>query len=98
MEELATKGDFIVAFTKSPYALSLSFLKDPTIIGKNDEFGQLKYNLNLDEDALMNFYAKVSLNTPLLIEIGLRELGIHDADDEEDIVLKAHAELFKTAI
>ena len=34
----------------SPYALSLSFMKDPSILGKEGEFGELKYSLNLDED------------------------------------------------
>lgn len=47
--EKVKKLDFLVEYVQSPYALSLSFLKDPSIIGKNDEFGQLKYNLNMDE-------------------------------------------------
>jgi hypothetical protein len=46
----------------------------------------------------MAFYGKVCHNTPLLIEIGVKEFGIHDAEDEDDIVVKAHAEMFKTAI
>jgi hypothetical protein len=98
IEELSGKANFIAAFTKSPYSVSLSFLKDPTIIGKNDDFGQLKYNLNLNEEAVMQFYGKVCHNTPLLIEIGLKEFGIQDAEDEDDIVVKAHAEMFKTAV
>ena len=48
--------EFLVDFVQSPYALSLSFLKDPSIIGKNDDFGQLKYNLNLDESLVAQFY------------------------------------------
>jgi hypothetical protein len=35
---------------QSPYAFSLSFLKDASLIGKEDDFGQLKYNLNIDEE------------------------------------------------
>jgi len=98
LEELSGKADFIAAFTKSPYALSLSFLKDRSIIGKNDDFGQLKYNLNLDEEAVMTFYSKICHNTPLLIEIGVKEFGIHDADDEDDVIVKAHSLMFKTAV
>lgn len=37
--EQFTDYHFLVEFVGSPYAFSLSFLKDPTIIGKNDEFG-----------------------------------------------------------
>lgn len=34
-------GDFgfLIEFVHSPYAFSLSFLKDPSIIGKNDDYG-----------------------------------------------------------
>jgi hypothetical protein len=44
-------------FVQSPYALSLSFLADKSIIGRrNDDTGMLKYNLNLDEHAVKQFY------------------------------------------
>ena len=97
IDELSGKSDFIKAFTKSPYALSLSFLKDPSIVGKNDDFGQLKYNLNLDEEAVMSFYSKLSNNKPLLIDMGVNEFGIH-AEDEDEIVMKAHSMMFKSAV
>jgi hypothetical protein len=42
----------MVEFINSPYALCLSFLKDPTLIGNEDAFGQNKYKLNLDEELL----------------------------------------------
>lgn len=41
---------YFSTFVQSPYALSLSFLKDPTILGRNDDLGQSKYSLNLDEE------------------------------------------------
>ncbi len=44
LEKVKDIGFFSI-FAQSPYALSLSFLKDATMIGKPDE----KYNLNLDE-------------------------------------------------
>ena len=31
--------NFMYDFIQSPYALSMSFLKDPSIIGKQDDFG-----------------------------------------------------------
>jgi hypothetical protein len=50
----------LIEFVNCPYAFSLSFLKDPLIIGKQDEFGQLKYNLNLDEKLVHKFYEAIS--------------------------------------
>lgn len=50
---------FLVEFVQSPYSLSLSFLKDPSIIGKQDDFGQLKYKLNLDEELVEKFYSMI---------------------------------------
>ncbi len=47
---------FLIEFVHSPYALSMSFLKDPSILGKQDDFGQLKYKLNLDEELLEKFF------------------------------------------
>jgi hypothetical protein len=44
LEKVKDIGFFSI-FAQSPYALSLSFLKDPSLVGKGDE----KYNLNLDE-------------------------------------------------
>ena len=41
-------------FAQSPYALSLSFLEDRSLIGNND--AEAKYNLNLDEEAVATFY------------------------------------------
>ena len=49
----------MVELVQSPYAFSLSFLKDPTLIGKDDEFGQAKYNLNLDEKLVVEFYEAI---------------------------------------
>jgi hypothetical protein len=46
----------------SPYALSVSFLKDPSILGKDDDMGKLKYALNLDEQLLKDFYENLHLN------------------------------------
>jgi hypothetical protein len=39
IDALVGKLDFISAFVLSPYAFSLSFLKDPSIVGKSDDFG-----------------------------------------------------------
>lgn len=50
---------FMVEFVRSTYSFSLSFLKDPSLIGKQDEYGQLKYNLNLDEKAVRDFYKTI---------------------------------------
>jgi len=49
----------MVELVHSPYAFSMSFLKDPSIIGKNDEFGQLKYKINLDEELVKKFYQTI---------------------------------------
>jgi hypothetical protein len=49
----------LIEFANCPYAFSLSFLKDPSIIGKQDDFGQLKYNLNLDEKLVLKFYEAI---------------------------------------
>lgn len=46
----------MVEFVNSPYAFSISFLKDPMLIGSEDAFGQNKYKLNLDEDLLEKFF------------------------------------------
>ena len=46
----------MVEFVNSPYAFSISFLKDNTLIGSEDAFGQNKYKLNLDEDLLEKFF------------------------------------------
>jgi hypothetical protein len=70
MAERVNDLEFISSFVMSPYSFSLSFLRDPTIIGKNDEFGQNKYNLNLDEQAVLTFYQKLSSNNSLLLELG----------------------------
>ena len=61
--------NYLQEFIKSPYGLSLSFLKDPSIIGKEDEFGQLKYNLNLDEALVDRFYQ--------IIREGEDEITVH---------------------
>ena len=50
---------FMVEFIASPYALSLSFLKDPSILCKEDEFGQNKYKVNLDETKVLEFYRRM---------------------------------------
>ena len=42
LEKIRDIGYFST-FVQSPYALSLSFLKDPTILGKNDALGHSKY-------------------------------------------------------
>lgn len=49
----------MVELVHSPYAFSLSFLKNPSLVGKIDDFGQLKYNLNLDEEMVRLFYKSV---------------------------------------
>ncbi len=46
-------------YIRSPYAFSISFLKDPTLLGKKDEFGILKYKLNLDEELVEKFYSTI---------------------------------------
>ena len=38
-------------------------MKDPTLIGKDDEFGQSKYLLNIDEEALDKFYERLNHNS-----------------------------------
>lgn len=48
--------NYLVEFVHSPYAFSLSFLRDPTLIGNEDVFGQNKYKLNLDEELLDKFF------------------------------------------
>lgn len=82
----------------SPYAFSLSFLKDPSIIGKNDDFGQLKYNLNLDEAAVLAFYQKLSENKAVLGELGQKVFQVEDAQDEDELAMRALASLFQTGI
>lgn len=47
---------FLLEFVQSPYAFSLSFLKDPAIVGKPDDLGINKYNLNLDEELVEKFF------------------------------------------
>lgn len=47
---------YLVEFVHSPYAFSLSFLKDPSLVSKKDEFGISKYKLNLDEELVEKFY------------------------------------------
>lgn len=42
LEKIRDIGYFST-FVQSPYALSLSFLKDPTNLGKNDALGHSKY-------------------------------------------------------
>lgn len=65
---------FLDSYSKSPYAVSLSFLKDPILIGKDDEFGQLKFKLNIDEESLLKFYERLNQNS------------IHEShEDERDI-------------
>jgi hypothetical protein len=49
----------MVEFVHSPYAFSLSFLKEPQLIGKEDEFGQNKYKINLDEELVEEFYSRI---------------------------------------
>lgn len=48
--------NFLIEYVRSPYALSVSFLKDPRLLGMKDEFGILKYKLNLDEELVEKFY------------------------------------------
>jgi len=57
-EEMAEpmKLYFLVDYFQSPYSFSLSFLSDQTLLGKEDSMGQNKYNLNLDEAAVLRFY------------------------------------------
>lgn len=50
----------------------MSFLKQPSLIGKDDEFGQNKYNLNLEEDLVMKFYMMI------------REIDDKAVNDEND--------------
>ena len=47
---------YFSTFVQSPYALSVSFLKDLSLLGKNDDLGQSKYSLNLDETLVKKFY------------------------------------------
>jgi hypothetical protein len=82
MEGRVSDLEFISSFVMSPYSFSLSFLRDPTIIGKNDEFGQNKYNLNLDEQAVLTFYQKLSSNKSLLLELGEKVFQIEDTESE----------------
>ena len=46
----------MVEFVNCPYAFCLSFLKDPSLVGNEDAFGQNKYNLNLDEELVEQFF------------------------------------------
>jgi hypothetical protein len=47
---------FLLEFVQSPYAFSLSFLKDPNLVGKQDDLGINKYNINLDEELVEKFF------------------------------------------
>ena len=42
---------FLSHLSSSPYALSVSFLKDISLVGKQDEYGRA--NLNLDEKLVL---------------------------------------------
>jgi hypothetical protein len=45
----AADFNYLMDLCQCPYSFSLSFLEDPSLIGKKDDLGQLKYKLNLDE-------------------------------------------------
>lgn len=92
-----SKPTFIYNFVNSPYAFSLSFLKDPSIIGKNDDF-QHKYNLNLDEEAVLSFYQKLTGHKATLLSLGKEEFQIKDTDDDAEISMRALATLFLTGV
>ena len=49
--------EFLKSFSLSPYALSLSFLKDPSIVGSTES--EAKFSLNLDEETLEEYYKKL---------------------------------------
>jgi hypothetical protein len=92
--------DFLVKLLQSTYSISLSFLKEVALVGRNDEFGQLKYKLNLDEDLVALFYKTVreDKQLPKL----LRALNNQEEGEEEkeciDEDLDALACLFRGAI
>lgn len=53
LEKIVDLG-FFSMIAQSPYAVSLSFLKDASLIGAADS--EAKYNLNLDEAMISKFY------------------------------------------
>jgi hypothetical protein len=53
--EICIATSFLIPFSKSPYALSVSFLKDKTLLGKPEA----KYDLNLDEKSVNLFYDRL---------------------------------------
>jgi hypothetical protein len=49
MEDKMAAVSFLKEFCLSPYAISTSFLKDKSIVGKEGSNGSNKYDLNFDE-------------------------------------------------
>lgn len=64
----------------------MSFLKDPSLVGKNDEFGQLKYKLNLDEEAVLKFYGSIYDQKDMLKELYHKYLKQTFANNEEEAI------------
>ena len=61
---------FLRSYSTSPYAVSISFMKNITLLGYDDDLGQSKFDLNLDESSLLKFYQNLHFQT------------IHESHDE----------------
>jgi hypothetical protein len=57
MEDKMASISFLKEYCLSPYAISTSFLKDKSLVGKEGSNGSNKYDLNLDEDLLEQFFS-----------------------------------------
>lgn len=69
-------------------------MQDPSFIGKNDDFGQLKYKLNLDENLVRTFYQNIIENKDILREI-CQKVWLIENDELEITALK---ELFRRSV
>jgi hypothetical protein len=69
-------SQFLNLFIQSPYALSISFMKDPSLLGKNDELGVSKFKLNLDEELVQKFYER-------LMQVSIHESHMEDRNPDE---------------
>lgn len=81
---------FFSLFIQSPYSLSLSFLKDSQLLGKQDALGQSKYSLNLDEALVSKFYQIIREDTQM-ISSSLEE---EEGSEDEGIQMKALETIF----
>lgn len=69
--ESCMNKEFLEKFSMSPYSLSISFMKEPSLLGKEDELGVNKFKLNLDEELVQKFYER------------LMQISIHESHMEE---------------